>query len=55
MRVTSPWAAHNCDRHLNGTSTPTESAEPQRLNALALLMDIARTRLTGLARRMRGQ
>ncbi|WP_409999386.1 2Fe-2S iron-sulfur cluster-binding protein [Bradyrhizobium sp. SZCCHNR2028] len=53
-RLTTTFA-QNCERHLNGTLNPAETAEPQRLNALALLMDIARTRLTAFARRMRGQ
>ncbi|XUM21591.1 2Fe-2S iron-sulfur cluster-binding protein [Bradyrhizobium oligotrophicum S58] len=53
-RLTATFA-QNCDRHLNGALTPAETAEPQRLNALALLIDVARTRLTAFARRMRGQ
>ncbi|WP_315799246.1 2Fe-2S iron-sulfur cluster-binding protein [Bradyrhizobium sp. SZCCHNRI3043] len=52
-RITTTFA-QNCDRHLNGTAGPAETPEPQRLNALALLLDVARNRLTGLARRMRG-
>ncbi|WP_316231262.1 2Fe-2S iron-sulfur cluster-binding protein [Bradyrhizobium sp. SZCCHNR1051] len=52
-RLTTTFA-QNCDRHLNGTAGLTETPEPQRLNALALLLDVARNRLTGFARRMRG-
>ncbi|GLH77215.1 carbon monoxide dehydrogenase [Bradyrhizobium sp. SSBR45G] len=52
-RITTTFA-QNCDRHLNGTTSSAETPEPQRLNALALLLDVARQRLTGLARRMRG-
>ncbi|WP_316182673.1 2Fe-2S iron-sulfur cluster-binding protein [Bradyrhizobium sp. SZCCHNRI1009] len=52
-RITTTFA-QNCDRHLNGTAGPTETPEPQRLNALALLLDVARKRLTGLAQRLRG-
>ncbi|WP_315705359.1 MULTISPECIES: 2Fe-2S iron-sulfur cluster-binding protein [unclassified Bradyrhizobium] len=53
-RLTTTFA-QNCDRHLNGTLNPAATAEPQRLNALALLMDIARTRLMAFAQRLRGQ
>ncbi|MGJ5181489.1 2Fe-2S iron-sulfur cluster-binding protein [Bradyrhizobium oligotrophicum] len=52
-RLTTTFA-QNCDRHLNGTAGTAETPEPQRLNALALLLDVARNRLTGFARRMRG-
>lgn len=51
-RITTAFA-RNCDRHLNGTTTLAANQQPQRLNALALLLDVARTRLTALARRMR--
>ncbi|UFZ07162.1 2Fe-2S iron-sulfur cluster-binding protein [Bradyrhizobium ontarionense] len=53
-RITTVFA-QNCDKHLNGATTQAASEQPQRLNALALLLDVARTRLTVLARRLRRQ
>ncbi|MGJ5203420.1 2Fe-2S iron-sulfur cluster-binding protein [Bradyrhizobium sp. HKCCYLR20261] len=52
-RLTTTFA-QNCEQHLNGTAGLAETTEPQRLNALALLLDVARQRLTGLVQRLRG-
>jgi carbon-monoxide dehydrogenase small subunit len=51
-RITTTFA-QNCDRHLNGATIVTANDQPQRLNALALLLDVARTRLTAFARSIR--
>jgi carbon-monoxide dehydrogenase small subunit len=47
--------AQNCEKQINGATARAASEQPQRLDALALLRDLARMRLTALARRMRRQ
>ncbi|BAM90336.1 hypothetical protein S58_43510 [Bradyrhizobium oligotrophicum S58] len=53
-RITTTFA-QNCDRYLAGATNQAASERPQRLNAVGLLLDIALSRMTALARRMRRQ
>jgi carbon-monoxide dehydrogenase small subunit len=51
-RITTAFA-QNCNHHMSGATRPATSEQQQRLNALTLLLDVARARLAVLARRMR--
>ncbi|CCE01355.1 conserved hypothetical protein [Bradyrhizobium sp. STM 3809] len=51
-RITTTFA-QNCERHLNGSAVATGATEPQGLDALTLLLDVARKRLARLAQRVR--
>ncbi|MGJ5139054.1 2Fe-2S iron-sulfur cluster-binding protein [Bradyrhizobium oligotrophicum] len=53
-RLTTTFG-QNCERYLNGTLSVAENAEPQRLNAVRLLLDVALSHLSALARGTRSQ